>query len=111
MKKIALLSLLSVVFFAGCAQQNAAVNTDDLAKCLTANGVTMYGSVTCPHCQAQKAAFGTSFQYVTYVECTKDFERCSKLKGVPVWEFKDGTQLMGQQDFTTLATKANCVSK
>ena len=109
MKKIALLGLFSVVFFAGCTQQATTVNPEALAKCLTANGVTMYGSATCPHCLAQKAAFGTSFQYVNYVECTKDFSRCSKLKGVPTWEFKDGTQLEGFQQLSVLAEKTACV--
>lgn len=38
----------------------------------------MYGSVNCPHCQKQKAMFGDSFQYVTYVECMEEAERCGK---------------------------------
>jgi len=68
----------------------------------------MYGSETCPHCQKQKATFGDSFQKINYVECTKEFERCSKLAGVPTWEFKDGTQLEGLQELSTLANKTNC---
>jgi ribosomal protein S27E len=38
----------------------------------------MYGQVTCQHCQKQKAMFGDSFQKITYVECTKEAERCGK---------------------------------
>ncbi|MEI7920252.1 MAG: hypothetical protein WCH65_09290 [bacterium] len=40
----------------------------------------MYGEVTCQHCQKQKATFGDSFAKITYVECTKEFARCSQLK-------------------------------
>ena len=80
MKKIALVGIFAALFFAGCAQQTQTKNLDTFAQCLTDNGATMYGSATCPHCQKQKAAFGDSFQKITYVECTKEFARCSKLK-------------------------------
>lgn len=68
----------------------------------------MYGSTTCQHCQKQKATFGDSFSKINYVECTKEFERCSTLKGVPTWEFKDGTQLEGFQELSVLANKTSC---
>jgi hypothetical protein len=68
----------------------------------------MYGSETCQHCQKQKATFGDSFQYITYVECSKEFARCSALKGVPTWEFKDGSQLEGFQKLSVLAEKTSC---
>ena len=35
MKKIALLGMFAVVFFAGCAQQVQTKNLDSFAKCLT----------------------------------------------------------------------------
>lgn len=108
MKKIALIGIFAAIFFAGCAQQTQTKNLDTFAQCLTDNWAIMYGSETCPHCQSQKAMFGDSFKKITYVECTVEFERCSKLKGVPTWEFKDGTQLEGLQQLTALANKTNC---
>ncbi|MBI2546325.1 hypothetical protein HYV81_04040 [Candidatus Woesearchaeota archaeon] len=42
---------------------------DNLAKCLTEKGVREYGSITCSSCKAQEKAFGSSFQYIDYVEC------------------------------------------
>jgi len=76
---------------------------------MTKAGATMYGLATCSHCQKQKALFGTSFQYITYVDCAKEPTRCSALKGVPTWEFKDGSQLEGEQALSTLASKTSCV--
>ena len=80
MKKIALIGIFTIMLFAGCAQQTPSTNLDTFAQCLTDKGVTMYGSVNCPHCLSQKAMFGESFQYVTYVECTEEYERCADLK-------------------------------
>ena len=52
------------------------IKLDDFAKCLTQKSVVMYGAYWCPHCQAQKKLFGSSFKYVNYVECTKDIKKC-----------------------------------
>ncbi|HMS91170.1 MAG TPA: hypothetical protein PKC87_03040 [Candidatus Absconditabacterales bacterium] len=108
MKKIALMGIFAVIFFAGCAQQTPKENLDTFAQCLTDNGAVMYGSVTCSHCQDQKKMFGESFEKINYVECTQEFARCSTLKGVPTWEFKDGSQLEGFQELSVLANKTNC---
>jgi len=35
--------------------------------------------------------FGDSFQYIDYVECTQEYERCANLRGVPAREFADGS--------------------
>ena len=108
MKKIALLSMFAVIFFAGCAQQTPIKNLDTFAQCLTTKWATMYGSATCSHCLNQKAMFGKSFQYVTYVECTKEPARCANLKWVPTWEISSGTYLEGEQQLSDLAKATNC---
>lgn len=111
MKKIALVGILSILIFAWCTQQTPTENTDNLdnfAQCLTEKWAIMYGSVSCSHCQDQKAMFGDSFKKINYVECTQEPERCSKLKGVPTWEFSDGTQLVWLQKFSVLAEKTTC---
>ena len=60
---------------------------DAFAKCLTEKGFSMYGAEWCPHCQAEKALFGTSFQYIKYVECPDNINLClSKgVAGYPTW--------------------------
>lgn len=60
---------------------------DALAKCITEKGWAMYGTYSCSHCQAQKKIFGDSFQYIKYVECTKDVQLCidKKINGFPTW--------------------------
>ncbi|MBU0953032.1 MAG: hypothetical protein KKA90_01250 [Nanoarchaeota archaeon] len=85
---------------------------DGLAKALTENGVKMYGTFWCGHCQAQKAAFGPSWQYIDYVECSlpdrSDQTQACKDAGVnayPTWMFPDGTTLLGEQSMQTLADK------
>lgn len=108
MKKIALVGIFAAIFFAGCAQQNPTKNLDTFAQCLTDQWAVMYGSLTCSHCQDQKAMFGVSFAKINYVECTKEFDRCAKLKWVPTWEFKDWTQLLGLQQLSILAKKTSC---
>ena len=52
--------------------------------------------------------FGDSFQKINYVECTKEFGRCAKLKGVPTWEIASGVYLEGEQSLATLASKTDC---
>lgn len=111
MKKIILLGIVASLFFAGCAQQTPTKNLDEFAQCLTNKWAIMYGSKTCPHCLKQKKMFGDSFQYIDYVECTQEAERCGnelEWNSVPAWKFIDGSQVEWRQEFETLATLTNC---
>jgi glutaredoxin len=82
---------------------------DSFARCLTAKGVVMYGSATCPHCSNQKALFGSSFQYINYVECTEQYQLCNDkgIRGVPTWEI-NGTHYEGERTFKMLAQLSGC---
>jgi glutaredoxin len=84
---------------------------DPLARCLTSKGVTMYGTDWCPHCQAQKRLFGSSFRYVTYVNCDLSAEACAVagVQGYPTWVFPGGKSLSGEQTLETLASQSGCV--
>lgn len=88
----------------------AKTDIENLAKCLTAKGVVMYGAYWCPHCQAQKKMFGDGFKYINYVECTKDIKKCqaNKIDGYPTWIFKNGERLKGETSFSDLASKSTC---
>ncbi|MDP3057358.1 MAG: hypothetical protein Q8N37_02445 [bacterium] len=90
---------------------------DNFAKCLTEKGAKMYGAFTCIYCKNQKAAFGSSFQYVNYQECTVDGKAgtfaqvCNDagIKGYPTWKFSDGTVKEGEVPMSQLAEKTGCV--
>jgi len=88
---------------------------DDFAKCLKTQGVLFYGAFWCPHCQNQKALFGSSVQYLPYVECsTPDGQSQNSLcqqnniAGYPTWVFKDGSRLSGETPLADLASKSGC---
>lgn len=70
---------------------------DAFAQALKSEGATFYGAFWCPHCQAQKAEFGSSKQFLPYVECSKpdgqtQTQACidNKVESYPTWKFKNG---------------------
>jgi len=90
-------------------------NYDDFAKCLTTNGVKMYGAYWCPHCTNQKQMFGGSWQYVNYIECALpdggQAKTCSQagIVGYPTWEFQDGKKISGELSLEQLSQYSNCL--
>lgn len=108
MKKIVLVGILAMAFFAGCSQTTQPDNLNSFAQCLTENWAIMYWAENCPHCLEQKKMFGDSFQYIDYVECTIEYERCANLRGVPARQFTDGSVVEWRQKLETLATLTNC---
>ena len=85
----ALVTLVPVVLY---NLPNNDQNYDQLAQCLTDNGVTMYGSFRCGVCAKTKALFGNSFQYINEVEChpqgpNAQTELClaKNISGTPTW--------------------------
>lgn len=87
-----------------------------LAQCLTDNDATFYGAWWCPHCDAQKVAFGEeAMEFVNYVECqTQDRQMTSecqeaKIESFPTWEIgKGGERFTGRQSLLRLARAARC---
>jgi uncharacterized membrane protein len=64
----------------------------DLAKCITAKEVNMYGSFRCGVCAKTRAMFGDSFEYINEIEChpqgqNPQTELCisKDLQGTPTW--------------------------
>lgn len=117
-----LISLAAVILVVGglvylSKQKNSTPGQyDALAQCLTDKGVKFYGASWCPHCAAQKAMFGNSMRYVTYVECAVpgnqggQTQACidAKIESYPTWEFQDGTRVTGEQQPSALAEKSGC---
>lgn len=88
---------------------------DAFAQCLTSKGAKFYGAYWCPHCQNQKAMFGTSEKYLPYIECSTpngqgQLPVCNdkNITGYPTWEFADGSRLSGEVPLKTLAEKTGC---
>lgn len=72
---------------------------DEFAKALKERGVEFYGAFWCPHCQTQKAQFGSSKVYLPYIECSNPDQSVTKvcldakIESYPTWKFKDGITL------------------
>ena len=88
---------------------------DAFAKCIAAKQARMYGAYWCPHCADQKEMFGSSFQYVPYVECgvpgSRDEGPVCKDAGIkhfPTWQFADGERQEGTLPLQSLGTKTGC---
>ncbi len=88
---------------------------DTLAKCITESGAKMYGAYWCPHCLSQKKLFGTSFQYINYIECdprgnnaNPDACEAAGVTGYPTWTFTDGERRSGEIPLRTLAQLTSC---
>jgi hypothetical protein len=86
-----------------------------LADCLTDSGAKMYGAFWCAHCKDQKAAFGSAWSKVNYIECSTadgqgQTDVCVQagVKGYPTWEFGDGSRASGKLSFADLAARSGC---
>lgn len=75
----------------------------------------MYGAYWCPHCADQKQIFGSSFEYVSYVECgirgsRAEAPECVQagIQHFPTWQFGDGERREGFTPLKTLSEKTGC---
>lgn len=121
--KLPIFGLILVLIVAGTgfwafSASQAPGQYDDFAKCLTDNGVKMYGAYWCPHCNNQKELFGNSFKHVTYIECaiqgSNDQTAECKAAGVdtyPTWQFTDSSRMTGELSLAILAQKSGCMLK
>lgn len=101
-----LVILIISLVLTGCSTTG---NYDEFAQCLTEKGVTMYGTEWCSHCQDQKEMFGSSFQYIYFVDCDKDRDKCTEagVTGYPTWRI-NGENYPGEQSLYKLASLTNC---
>jgi hypothetical protein len=106
---LALLVIALILFYPKSSSGGAYLNS--FAQCLSAKGAVMYGAYWCPHCQNEKAAFGSAFSYVNYVECTQETAKCNAagVQGFPTWIFPDGRRFEGEQGLQKLAEESGCV--
>jgi hypothetical protein len=77
---------------------------DGFAKCLTGNGVVMYGAIEwCSYTKAQANMFGKSFKFVDY----RDHTELDGIQKTPTWVIK-GERYPGVQGFDRLAALTGC---
>lgn len=82
---------------------------DTFAQCLNDAGLVMYGTDWCPHCQNQKELFGSSFEFVNFVNCDFNQQECTSngATGYPTWKFKE-EKYSGVQSLQKLAAITGC---
>lgn len=112
-----LLSVIILVVAVGFAvflifyQKNKpSADLNAFAECLAEKKVVMYGAYWCPHCQNEKKAFGDSFRFVPYVECTKEVQECiaAGINRYPTWIFADGRRFEGELGLRKLSLESGC---
>lgn len=83
---------------------------DAFAQCVANTKITMYGAAWCPHCQKEKAAFGSAFHLISYVECPDNMQLCldKGVNGYPTWITASGTKYEGEQGFEGLSKITGC---
>jgi len=106
--------LVILIVISGCNSNNDVApetqgEQDTLAQCLTEKGAKMYGTEWCGYCKKQKESFGSSFQYVDYVNCEEKPNECQEagVKGYPTWKI-NGENYAGLQPLDRLATLSGC---
>lgn len=118
-KQVIIVSLVGLIILGGTVyflnRDGGSGKLDSLAQCIKDKGVTFYGAFWCPHCQAQKAAFGTSERLLPYVECStpdgnSQLALCTNkgIKSYPTWVYPDGSIETGEQTPVHLAEKTGC---
>ena len=105
------------------AEKEETPDLDGFAKCLSDKGAVMYGAYWCPHCQNEKNAFGESFKFINYVECTERPNEClaQGINSYPTWIFPDlpamtssgevgrgGRRFVGEQGIIKLSELSSC---
>ncbi len=118
-KQVIIISLAGLIILGGVFyflnRDNGPGKLDSLAQCIKDKGAVFYGAFWCPHCQAQKAAFGTSEKLLPYIECStpdgnSQLALCTSkgIKSYPTWVYADGSIETGEQTLAHLAEKTGC---
>lgn len=88
---------------------------DSFATCIKDSGALFYGTFWCPHCQNQKAMFGSSAKLLPYIECStpdgnSQLQVCADagVVGYPTWKFGTSTVETGEVSLNRLSELTNC---
>jgi hypothetical protein len=113
-----IIAVLIVGAFGGAyrlGKRKRASRLDVFAQCLAGKQAKMYGLYWCTHCAEQKESFGSSFQYIPYVECGIRGSRGEEasclqagVKHFPTWELGNGERVEGALPLQLLSAKTGC---
>ena len=110
---VLVLAAFAAAYYLGTRKRTSRL--DSFAKCISAKQARMYGLYWCTHCAEQKEMFGSSFQYIPYIECGIKGSRAEEpvclqagVKDVPTWQFADGTRMQGALPLQVLSAKTGC---
>src|SRR3989338_11093582 len=88
---------------------------DGFAQCLKDRGALFYGAFWCPHCQNQKALFGSSKKYLPYIECSTPNGKsqlpvcvANKIANFPTLGFPQLNTTTGEIALAVLSEKTGC---
>jgi len=83
---------------------DSSIDADELARVLTAQGWTLYGTDQCGWCIRQKEEFGDAFGDLTYINCMENRSACidSGIEGIPCWASPNGMLHPGYHNLTQL---------
>ncbi len=111
-----LIAIIGLIFLGSDEKKYSSKSLDDFTKCITEKGAVMYGTFWCPHCAKTKKLFGSSFNYVNYVECDPrgDNEQSilcisKNIDKYDTWEFADKTRIISEPTFEQLSQKTGCI--
>ena len=112
---VVLLALGGFVWLVRTPGRTQVGKLDTLATCIKDSGASFYGAFWCPHCQNQKALFGSSAKLLPYIECStpdgnSQLPVCNEagVTGYPTWKFANGTVETGELSLAELSQKTNC---
>lgn len=113
--------IVALIILSACAPQPRMERSklDDFARCLTAQGMKMYGSFQCSVCARERKLFGSAFRHIEEIECHPrgdhpQTERCMRMDVMktPTWIIEhDGEEvkrLEGYQSIDSLAEATGC---
>jgi len=111
---LVILALIAAAYLGGRYYKNH--KYDSFAKCLATRNAKMYGLYWCPHCADQKREFGSSFHYVTYIECASENDphelmpacKAAGVKLFPSWQFGNDPPKEGVLTLEALSQKTGC---
>jgi hypothetical protein len=113
-----IIAVLIVGAFGGAyrlGKRKRASRLDAFAQCLAGKQAKIYGLYWCTHCAEQKEVFGSSFQYIPYVECGIRGSRGEEasclqagVKHFPTWQFENGERMEGALPLQLLSAKTGC---
>lgn len=83
--------------------------TEEFAECISASGAVFYGTSWCPHCNSQKALFGSTLDKINFVDCEASRDACSRagITAYPTWMI-GGEKYLGTQSLENLAELTGC---